>query len=143
MIKSRSQKIIIVALVIFLGISLLLLGRAYWQIYGIDGIGGYRDELYGLSGLVASMRALDDFRDGKLRLLKLKGKNDKLMFSGQQDGPFEIWHPQYYPSLGAGHRFAIQQYVKFYNRKMKYMHEHPEKFLQKTQDHANQPVDGL
>jgi len=70
MIKSRSQKIIIVALVIFLGISLLLLGRAYWQIYGI---GGYRDELYGLSGLVASMRVLDDFRDGKLRLLKLKG----------------------------------------------------------------------
>jgi hypothetical protein len=138
MTKSGSQKIIIVALVTFLGISLLLLGRAYWQIYGYFGSSGYRAEIYGLSGLVASRQALDDFRGGKLRLLKLNGENDKLKFSGQQDGPFEIWYPLYLPILGEAHTFATQQYIEFYNRKMEYMHKHPEKFLQKIHADANQ-----
>ena len=132
MTKSGSQKVIIVALVTFLGISLLLLGRAYWQIYG------YREEIFGLSGMVATEQAIDDFRAGKLRLLKLNGENDKLKFSGQQDGPFEIWYPLYLPILGEAHTFATQQYIEFYNRKMEYMHKHPEKFLQKTQADANQ-----
>jgi hypothetical protein len=138
MTKSGSQKVIIVALVTFLGISLLLLGRAYWQIYGFYGYGGYRGEIRGLSGLVATEQALDDFRHGKLRLLKLNGENDKLKFSGQHEGPFEIWYPQYLPILGVGHQYATKQYIEFYNRKMEYMHKYPNTFLRKTQADANQ-----
>jgi hypothetical protein len=132
MLKSRSHKIIIVALVILLCISVLLLGRAYWQIYG------YRQEIFGLSGMVASEQALADFRNGKLRLLKLNGENDRPKFSGQKDGPYEIWYPQYYPVLGVAHTFATQQYIEFYNRKMENMYKHPEKFLRKIQSDANQ-----
>ena len=79
-------------------------------------------------GAVASRRALDDFRDGHLRLYTLGGENEKAKYTGTNDGPFEIWVPHFYPSLGRAHRYSTEQFIEFYNRKMRYMQTHPSEF---------------
>ena len=119
----------------FLAVALLgsavLLAWGYWQVYGI---GGWRDQLYASEGAVASRQALDDFRAGHLRLYTLGGESERAKFTGTNDGPFEVWTPHFYPSLGVAHRYATEQFIEFYNRKMKYMHEHPKEFLRKGQE---------
>ena len=89
------------------------------------------------------MQALADFKKGNLRLLKIEGENDKLRFSGQREGPFEIWIVQYLPTLGKVHKYSQEQYVDSYNRKMRYMYDHPDKFqtdIEKSNQSA--PADG-
>lgn len=123
-------KILAAILALALITSLGFLGRALWRNYW------WEQEVYGLMGLVASKRAMEDFRQGRLRLLVMAGENERLRYSGTNDGPFEVWIPQFYPSLGYPHRFSTEQKVEFYNRKMRYMHEHPEKFVTKTNTEA-------
>jgi hypothetical protein len=122
-------KIISVVFGLALVISLIFLVRARWQVYGIA---GWKDEVYGLAGMRGSRLALDDFHTGKLRLFELASQQDAPKFSGRRDGVFEIWYPQFYPSMGEAHRYSTEQFVEFYNRNMRYMHEHPEKFQAKT-----------
>ena len=55
----------------------VLIAWGYWQIYGT---GGWRDQLYASEGSVASRRALDDFRDGHLRLYTIGGENEKAKY---------------------------------------------------------------
>ena len=71
--------------------------------------------------MVAAKQAMEDFRQGRLRLRAIQGENERLRYSGSNDGPFEIWILQFYPSLGYPHRFSTEQEVAFYNRKMRYM----------------------
>jgi hypothetical protein len=122
----KALKAVITVLAIALLTSLGFLGRALWRNYW------WEQEAYGLTGMVATEQAMDDFRQGRLRLRVLHGENEGLRYSGSNDGPFEIWIPQFYPSLGYPHRVSIEQQVEFYNRKMRYMHEHPEKFVTAT-----------
>ena len=126
----KAPKILVAVLVIALITSLGLLGRALWRNYW------WEQESYGLAGMVASKQAMEDFRQGRLRLRVLQGENKQLRYSGSNDGPFEIWIPHFYPSLGYPHRFSTVQQVEFYNRKMRYMHEHPEKFGAQTNTEA-------
>ena len=123
--KTRAQYVMIGLLVFLLLGSASLIAWGYWQIYGI---GGWRDELYASEGAVASRRALDDFRDGHLRLYTLGGENEKAKYIGTNDGPFEMWVPHFYPSLGRAHRYSTEQFIEFYNRKMRYMQTHPDEF---------------
>ena len=105
--------------------SVSLIAWDYWEIYGI---GGWRDQVLVSESLVAWREALDDFRDGRLRLYQLGGESEKRHYTGTNDGPFEVWVPQFYPSLGRAHRYSTEQFIEYYNRKMRYMHTHPEKF---------------
>jgi hypothetical protein len=109
--------------------SVILNGWGYFQIYGI---GGWRDVVFELQGMVASDHALRDFRDGHLRLYRLGGESEKAKFTGTNEGAFEIWVPQFYPSLGRAHRYSKEQFIEFYNRKMHYMFSNPEKFRTTT-----------
>jgi len=127
----KAPNILLAVLVIALITSLGFLGRAQWRNFW------WEQEAYGLAGMVATKQAMEDYRQGRLRLLALQGENEHLRYSGSNDGPFEIWVPLFYPALGYPHRFSTEQQVKFYNRKMRYMHEHPEKFLAQTNT-ANQ-----
>jgi hypothetical protein len=129
--KPPASYFVVGLLVVVLLGSAVLIGWGYWQIYGI---GGWRDQLYASEGAVASSRALDDFRDGHLRLYTLGGEAEKATYTGTNNGPFEIWIPCFYPSLGRAHRYSTEQFIEFYNGKMKYMHEHPDKFLRNRQE---------
>jgi len=127
--KIRAPHIAIIVLVGVLSVSLLaslvLAARSYWR---INGIGGWRDEVYGLVSITATTQAMDDYRAGHLRLYTFGGENEKREYTGTNDGPFEVWIPRYYPLLGRAHRYSTEQFIDFYNRKMRYMHTHPEKF---------------
>lgn len=123
--KVRTSKFLFGILSVTLLVSLILLGKAYWEIYHFT---GWKQEVWALSGYGATMQALADFKKGNLRLLKIEGENDKLKFSGQREGPFEIWLVQYLPILGKVHKYSQERYVDSYNRKMRYMYEHPDKF---------------
>jgi len=120
---SRALKILVAVLAVTLVASLGFLGRALWRNQM------WETEAYGMIGLIATEQAMEDFSQGKLRLLAIAGKNDELRYSGTKEGPFEVWNPQFYPLLGYPHLFVKEKYVDFYNRKMRYMHEHPEKFV--------------
>lgn len=109
--------------------TLVGLATLSWQIYGIA---GWRDEVYGLQGVNGSSRAMDDYREGYLRMYRLGGEQERAHFTGETNGVFEMWTPQYYPSMGAAHRYATEQFIAFYNRKMAYMHTHPDRFRRGT-----------
>jgi hypothetical protein len=124
-LKSRNTLIAIAITGVLCLSSLFLIGWAVWQIYGI---GGWRDEVYALSGANAAQQAMDDFRQNKLRLYILGHATDRHQFTGTNDGPFELWIPSFHPALGSAHRYSTEEFVKSYNRKMLYMHSHPEDF---------------
>jgi hypothetical protein len=122
---------ITIALLTFALIACLgFLGRALWRNYW------WEQEVYGLAGMTASQAALEDFRNGKLRLRVVQGddkeENNLLTYSGSNDGPFEVWISSFHPALGYPHRYSTEQQAAFYNRKMKYMHQNPEKFRPRT-----------
>jgi hypothetical protein len=125
-----------VVLAVALIVCVALLVRAYCQIYWLE---GWKDEVYVLSGYKGTKVALDDFHCGKLRLFELDGPHDMPEFTGRRDGDFEIWNPQFLWTSQAD-RYATEQFVGFYNRKMQYMHKHPEEFQAKTEGEANKSV---
>lgn len=136
----QKHSVAIIVLSILLCLCLGLLAKAYIDIHGITGLGGYRNEVFTLATMFGSQQALKDLRNGKLQYYELGEETDEPVFTGRHDGAFEIWHPQYYPTLGAGHRLERQHYITAYNRKMKYMYEHPDKFTRNNSEDANQPL---
>jgi hypothetical protein len=120
-----SLKVFIIALIIALFTSLGFLAHAVWLNVW------WKEEVYVLAGYEGGTRALHDYQNGKLRLFKISGERDADKFSGTNDGPFQVWFPQYY-TVVYPMRYSKEQEVEFYNRKMRYMHEHPEKFLTTT-----------
>jgi hypothetical protein len=72
-----------------------------------------------------------DFQSGKLRLFVISGEHSDDKYSGTNDGPFEIWFPQYHISPYPM-RYRVEQWVAGYNRSMRYMHDHPDRFLSVT-----------
>jgi hypothetical protein len=113
----------IVLLVIALFTSLGILGYTMWQNYM------WKMEVDGLAGYMGSTRAMHDFRAGKIRLFVIAGERDEDKYSGTNDGPFEVWYPQYYPQYEPV-RSPTERMVEFYNRKMRHMREHPAKFAE-------------
>ena len=129
--KIRTPHIVITLLSVLLLLSAFLCVWLYLQIYDP---GGWRDEVFGLEGMNASRHALDDFQNGHLRLYRIGGESDKARYTGTNEGPFEVWTSQFYPSLGRAHRFSTEQFIEFYNGKMHYMYEHPDKFREPTKE---------
>lgn len=124
------QHTLIAVCVLLIG-SIVLNAWAVWQIYGIY---GWRDAVFGAVSMNATLQALDDFEKGHLRLYVLDGESEERQFTGRKEGVFEVWRPQFYPMLGRAHTYATQQFVQYYNRKMRYMHSHPDQFRRKTEN---------
>jgi len=121
------------ALKIFCGVLLIALFTSLgflvyfgWQTFW------WKQEVYGLAGYEGGTRALRDFKSGKLRLFVISDECSRDKFSGTNDGPFEIWFPQYYPDAPYPMRYSVELMVRFYDDKMRYMQEHPERFLTTT-----------
>jgi len=118
-------KILSAVLIIALLTSLGFLAHAIWTNFW------WEQEVYGLAGYQGATRARHDFQSGRLRLFVIAGERNDDRFSGTNEGPFEIWFPQYYPKPFPM-RYSVEQMVHIYNEKMRYMHDHPDKFLSTT-----------
>ena len=117
----RALKIVIGVLVVGLCTSLGFLVRALsnnftWKLQ-VDSLARYE----------GSTRARHDFQSGKLRLFLISGGRSEDKFSGTNEGPFEVWFPQYFPEIRS-FRYAEDTMVAAYNDRMRYMHEHPERY---------------
>ncbi len=65
------------------------------------------------------LQARQHYEDGRYRILRLE-ENTKHQFTGEMDGPFEIWTWNVYPEMRWFHETkANQTFVKDYNRTMK------------------------
>jgi hypothetical protein len=126
----KALKIVITVLAVALLTSLGFLAHALSQIWW------WKQEVWGLDGQVAAYRALYDFGAGRLRLFMISGERSDDKFSGTNDGPFQIWFPQYYTAIYPM-RYSIEQQVRFYDDKMRYMQQHPERFLTTTNRRPN------
>ena len=122
MAKRTTSKILIAVFSLSLVGTLTFVGHGLWRNWW------WQQEVYGLAGYFGTDRAIDDFNNGKRRLFELDGEHEGDVFTGRSDGPFEIWNPQYLPSLGYPHRYSTEQMIGFYNRRMRNMHAHPEQF---------------
>ena len=80
-----------------------------------------------MTGYAATLQAEIDFKKGNLRLYELHEGSDG-GFSNRMNEPFEIWYWEYFPDFGKPHIQAQTRFVERYNKKMQYMHEHPEEF---------------
>jgi hypothetical protein len=116
----KTLKIVIAVLLVALFTSLGFLARELsrnftWQLQ-VDSLARYE----------GSTRARHDFQSGRLRLFVLSGGRGDDKFSGTNEGPFEIWFPQYFPELKP-FRYAAETMVTTYNDRIRYLHEHPER----------------
>jgi hypothetical protein len=127
----KMLKIVIAVLAIALIMSLLLFGRA------LRHKSPWESEAVELANFKGSERALCDFQAGKLRLFVLGDASETDTYSGSNDGPFEIWIPQYFPPRGPAHRISMERWIEVYNHQMRDMHDYPEKFM--TMTNTNRP----
>jgi hypothetical protein len=135
----KTFRIVVAILLVTTIFCFVFLAKVYWQIHGI---GGWQDQTFMYSGSDGARQALDDFQSGIARLYELKGAerdqyNLKNQFTGRRDDSLEVWHKEYYPSVGIANQYAESNWVAFYNSKMKYMSAHPEKFRRSTNNAAN------
>jgi YD repeat-containing protein len=54
--------------------------------------------------------------------------NELHRYTGTNEGLFEIWIPPFSSEFASPERYATEQFITFYNRKMRYMHSHPDRF---------------
>ena len=85
------------------------------------------DSAFGFAAYAGAMQAHADYRNGVLRQYELIA-DSHTGFTGQRDGPFEVWGWNFYPSLGRIDRIANEAFVEVYDKKMKFMQQHPEQF---------------
>lgn len=121
MTNPRAPKIVIGVLVVALCTSFGFLVHAFYTNFM------WKLQVDSLARYEGSTRARHDFQSGTLRLYVISGGRNDAKFSGTNDGPFEVWFPQYHPELYA-FRYAEETMVTTYNDRMRYMHAHPERY---------------
>ncbi len=106
----RTLKMIIAVLTIVLITSFsLLIHSQLWQNSNWRGEVGYLADIQGAE------EANRDFQAGKLKIFVISGECHEDRFSGTNNGPFEVWTAQYYPSLPWPGRYSTEQKIKSYN----------------------------
>lgn len=120
----------VIILVIMNLITLVLLIRASW----VNLL--WKQQMDGMARYAATVQAMNDYRTGKLCLYELVENGDR-EFANRYDGPFEVWYYPYHPILGQPDKYAQETFIEGYNRKMRYMYEHPEKFKPLPDDNTD------
>jgi hypothetical protein len=118
-------KISIAALAFALFTSLGFLTYVLWQ------NSEWKQQVYALAAYEGGERASHDYQAGKLRLFVIVGERRDDKYSGTNDGPFEIWYPQYFPD-SYPFRYPTEVMVSFYNEDMRLRHEQAEKLPAST-----------
>lgn len=120
--KISAGKIIVYGLLVMLTTCAVFVGYTLWQTQL------WKDEVGGLAGYQGATRAKEDFKAGKLRLFFVDDEHSG--GSAQihtNDGPFkmEAFSAGFdYPS-----RYAAIRLVKAYNKRMRAMYEHPDRWI--------------
>ena len=109
-------------------LGLLLLVTLGWAGYLLFQNYWWKQEATRYAESSARLEAMGMFRRGILCLYKIDGQCDESHFSGQRDGPFEIWIALYQPVLGEAHRHVTERWVETFNDQMRLMQREPEKF---------------
>jgi hypothetical protein len=117
--------------IVMLAFTVALFITTGFLIYEVRQNIAWKMQVENLANYEGKTRARRDFEAGKLRLFVIAGERNDDKFSGTNDGPFEIWYPQYYPDFYP-FRFSTEQMITAYNEKMRYFHEHPGKSLVAT-----------
>lgn len=110
------------------GLTLGLVFVVLWHCWALYGPNGWRDQVLVLAGSRATRDALDDYSTGVLKLYILEEDRylePKSLNTNQ--GSFEMWTIGYVGSAGGANRYFVEQYVRYYNMKMRYMNAHPDK----------------
>lgn len=121
----RTLKIVVTALVVAFCVAVGLLARAIADNFS------WRLQVENLAQWEGATVARQDFESGRLRLFVISGKRDEDRFSGTNEGPFEVWYSSYFPEIRA-FRCAAETRVATYNAKMRYMQQHPDRYLERT-----------
>jgi len=88
----------------------------------------WKEEVTRFASSAGRLEAHGLFRNGKYWLYRIDGQCDETHFSGQRDGPFEVWTIFFQPALGGAHRYATEHYVAEFNDQMRRMEREPDKF---------------
>ena len=107
--------VVLVAMLVTLAWALL---QNYWWRCSVDLIA---DE-------AGASWAMSTFRRGQLVIWEINPTNDFPRSSGRRAGPFEIWLDEYQAEMPAAWHYAERRKIEAYNRQMRYMYEHPERF---------------
>lgn len=113
MSNPRTLKVVNVILIVALLALLAFLADSLLQNFW------WKNEVAGLAYYEGAERADHDFHDGKIRLFVISGERKDDIYSGTNEGPFQIWFPQYYPHPYSS-RYSIEQMVWAYNESMKF-----------------------
>ena len=118
----RKSKVVVIMLGIALLASLGILARTLWQNYW------WRRSVDFVADEAGRSWAMSTFHRGQLILWEINPTNDFPRFSGRRDGPFEIWLYDYQAEIPAPWHYADRRKVEAFNRQMRNMYEHPERF---------------
>jgi hypothetical protein len=87
----------------------------------------WKVQVQSLAQLEGAFIAKQDFQAGRLRLFIISGRREVDEYSGTNEGPFEVWYSSYFPEIPA-YRCAAETRVAVYDAKMRYWHQHPDRF---------------
>lgn len=114
----KALKIIIATLTIALITSLgFLVHSQLWQ------NSNWKAEVGSLASIQGYEEADKDFQAGKLKVFVISGECHEDKYSGTNDGPFEVWTAEYYPSFSWPERYSIEEKIEAYNRHMRLKYE--------------------
>ena len=121
----KLAKVVIAVLVIGLFALLGILAYTLWQRFL------WKQQVYALAAYEGGERATHDYQAGKLRLFVIAGERSDNKYSGTNDGPFEIWYPQYFPD-SYPLRYETEVMVSYYNHDMQFSYAHPKESIAAT-----------
>jgi hypothetical protein len=121
----KTYRVVIVLLFVALCTALVCLVRALSDNFT------WKLQVESLAQYEGSTRARHDFQSGRLRLFVISGGRTDDNYSGTNNGPFEVWFPQYFPEVRP-FRYAAETMVTAYNYSMQHMHDHPDRYLTST-----------
>jgi hypothetical protein len=122
-----------VSLSIAVLVSLGVLVWAFWQIHW------WRWTADFLADEAGSSWAARSFRKGQFTIWELDPTNDAVRFSGRKDGPFEIWLSDYHAEMPSPWQHAERRKLNAYNKQMRYMYDHPQRFKPDVANPTNTP----
>jgi hypothetical protein len=114
----KTLKIIIATLTIALITSFgFLIHSQLWQ------NPNWKDEVGYLADIQGAEEAKRDFAANKLKIFAISGECYEDRFSGTNDGPFEIWTAEYFPSFPYPERYSVEKKVEAYDLCMQSMYK--------------------